>query len=73
MDDTEAVAAIERRHELELLDRLLEERSRPVPAPPKPPPKRRRDQAQRQELIDLMQLIAEVLRSPHSFRAVVVT
>lgn len=32
--DAAAVAAIERRHELVLLDRLLEERARPVPPPP---------------------------------------
>lgn len=36
MSDADDVAAIERRHELVLLDRLLEERGRPVPPPPPP-------------------------------------
>ena len=34
MTDAEQVAAIERRHELALLDRLLEEATRPVPPAP---------------------------------------
>lgn len=54
MDDAEAVSAIERRHELELLDRLLEERSRPVP----PAPVTTHHHPQRQDLIDVMRLLA---------------
>jgi hypothetical protein len=53
--DERRVQAIERRHELRLLDRLLNEAARPVPAPPVV---RYIDPTLRRLLLDLMLLIA---------------
>lgn len=55
MTDEQEVAAIERRHDLALLDRLLAERARPVPPPPAPGP----PAAIRGLLVALMLTIAE--------------
>lgn len=59
MTDGERVAAIERRHELMLLDRLLAERRRPVPPPPVPD-----DPAVKRQLAGLMSSIAAALEVP---------
>lgn len=59
MTDAKRVASIERRHELALLDQLLEEKRRPVPAAPQPPrPNIDNDPALRLALITVMQLLA---------------
>lgn len=59
MTDAEAVAAIERRHELVLLDQLLDERRRPVPPAPAP-----HDPVVKRRLTGLMQSIAAALEAP---------
>lgn len=60
-DDARAVAAIERRHELELLGRLLEERSRSIPPPPPASPIVLADERTRRRLADVMRLVAEAI------------
>ena len=63
MTDAEQVAAIERRHELALLDRLLDEATRPVPAAP--PSREEYDETLRNDLIELMELLAEVVHTDY--------
>ena len=64
--DERRVAAIERRHELALLDRLLDERTRPVPPPPRPEV---HDPTLRNDLIELMGLLAEAVRTNYPRQA----
>lgn len=57
--DERRVQAIERRHELRLLDRLLDEAKRPIPPPPRSPlPSAASAQATRSLLIQVMTLLA---------------
>lgn len=58
--DAEAVAAIERRHDLALLEQLLTERGRPVPPPPPATP----DTTLKDDLTTLMVLLASCF--PHA-------
>lgn len=58
LTDAERVAAIERKAELRLLERLLIERERPVP----PTPEHHVDPTLHNQMIELLELIAEAVK-----------